>query len=48
MSVPREEARIARIQYIGSLPSDLYIPYKGIWEQIKKINNIIDVQINFS
>jgi hypothetical protein len=35
IKVPLFEAKITLSQYKGSDPSDLMIPYKGIWQQIR-------------
>jgi len=48
ISVPLFEARMTLIQYIGSDVSEDMIPYRGICEQIKKMNSVINVHMTFS
>lgn len=48
ISVPLFEAMISLVQNIGSSPTTCWIPYKGIYEHIKKINNVKIVHNNLS
>lgn len=42
--VPRLDARMTRIQYNGSDESDDMIPYRGTWEQTRKMRSVVAVQ----
>src|SRR6202034_177622 len=47
INVPLLLAIIMRSQYNGSEVSEDTMPYKGIWDMTKKINNVKPVHINF-
>ena len=47
MSVPQLDARMTRIQYSGSDESDDMMPYRGTWEQTKKIRSVTAVHRTF-
>ena len=48
INVPRFEAIITLIQYMGSEESEDIIPYNGIWEHTRNIISVIAVHKAFS